>query len=1046
MIRRAGFALLLAFCVAAAVIAAFAATEAGTRFLLARAAALAPGEISWQDARGTLIRGIAMDGISWREGERGLDLSQASVRIDGLALLGGRIVLHDLTLSGLRWRDGGGEPAAGEALTTSPLPDISLRNFSAEDIRLDIGGRETAIDRIALDARLSRGNLIAHNLAVALPGEVAARGDGRISLAPPHALDARIAWSAPTPEPLRPMGAKMSGSALISGDIESIGIENTLNEPFRAESSGDLRPAGEATTLDLLHRWQGLAWSDDRLPPIESREGRLLTRGRADDLALELDARLSVPGRPELTARGAARWRGGTLDIDSFTLAGEPGEIGLSGRIGETSDLSFSIDLGRLDALAPGLEGRIAAVGTLRGPASAPAITARIDGTGLALAGHGAERLSADIAADMAEADGAFTVAIHVAGLMIGERPVDSLSIEIDGSPGDHRGEIVIASDDLNLAASLSGGLRESRWQGRIAHLAVEAPHPVGRWVLGAPAGLAVGRDDLALAESCLDQNGARLCFTAASDDTGSQADLRLTGLSIGRFIPTQSPVRVETEVAAEGTLRRVGTEWSAEIAARAGPGQAILLLEGGPEEIAWQDAELHAGLEDGIWTLAASLGLPGIGQAEGSAVIGPPDDEEARPVTGTLRAGLSDLRLLEAFVPQLQAPEGRIDAALTVSGTLADPAFGGRLTLSDGSALLPDLGIRLQDAEIVAEGDGEALHIAASARSGGGELRAEGRLTAQGGLPALDLHVVGEAFEAARLPDLRVVADADLHLTLAGRDATLSGRVAIPEADIVVRDRGPQAVAVSGDEIIEGVTDAPPRWTIHSRVTATLGEAVHLQGYGLDTRLTGSVLIEDDPGRDTRIQGEIALANGRYSTFGQTLTIERSRIAFLGPPDNPALDIRAVRRVGEITAGIEIGGTLHAPQSRIFSIPPMPESDAMSYLLTGRPLGDASEADIGMLLQAIGSFGIDRTSAAAQDVARAGGLDEFAITGTGEFDQTGLLLGKHISSRLYVRYVIGLFEAGSTLLLRYRLSDSLTLETLSGEQQSVDLIYRKER
>ena len=47
---------------------------------------------------------------------------------------------------------------------------------------------------------------------------------------------------------------------------------------------------------------------------------------------------------------------------------------------------------------------------------------------------------------------------------------------------------------------------------------------------------------------------------------------------------------------------------------------------------------------------------------------------------------------------------------------------------------------------------------------------------------------------------------------------------------------------------------------------------------------------------------------------------------------------------------------------------------------------------------------------------------------------------------KLFVRYVVGLFDQAFTLGMRYQISDKLRLEVESGKTQSVDLIYKIER
>ncbi|MFN2348517.1 MAG: translocation/assembly module TamB domain-containing protein, partial [Thioalkalivibrio sp.] len=92
-------------------------------------------------------------------------------------------------------------------------------------------------------------------------------------------------------------------------------------------------------------------------------------------------------------------------------------------------------------------------------------------------------------------------------------------------------------------------------------------------------------------------------------------------------------------------------------------------------------------------------------------------------------------------------------------------------------------------------------------------------------------------------------------------------------------------------------------------------------------------------------------------------------------------------------------------------------------------------------------AYGMEQGGMMTQQIGQAVGLDEFTLAAEGDLDQSALMMGKQLSSRLYARYAVGLFERASTLMLRYTLTRSLSLETQSsGEAQSMDLIYRLER
>jgi translocation and assembly module TamB len=121
-----------------------------------------------------------------------------------------------------------------------------------------------------------------------------------------------------------------------------------------------------------------------------------------------------------------------------------------------------------------------------------------------------------------------------------------------------------------------------------------------------------------------------------------------------------------------------------------------------------------------------------------------------------------------------------------------------------------------------------------------------------------------------------------------------------------------------------------------------------------------------------------------------------------------------------------------------------MSEADALSWLLFGRPVDDIRESDSNTLQGAALTLGLQQ----ALPVARIGetlGLDTFAIRAT-DVDAGEIMAGKYLSPNVYFRYSYGLFNRIGGILLRYRISDRFSLETRSGEHNSMDLFYTVER
>jgi len=122
-----------------------------------------------------------------------------------------------------------------------------------------------------------------------------------------------------------------------------------------------------------------------------------------------------------------------------------------------------------------------------------------------------------------------------------------------------------------------------------------------------------------------------------------------------------------------------------------------------------------------------------------------------------------------------------------------------------------------------------------------------------------------------------------------------------------------------------------------------------------------------------------------------------------------------------------------------------MADADALSYLVIGRPLNQATESEGGELSGAAVALGLRQATRLTEQIGQAVGLDQLSLTGDGG-ETTALVAGKQINSRLYARYAYGVFSRLGTLVLRYKLSRRVALEAGAGETQSIDVLYSVEK
>ena len=798
--------------------------------------------------------------------------------------------------------------------------------------------------------------------------------------------------------------------------------------------------------------WQdldpGRQWPD--WPGRLSGRARLLLTAEGEVLALEtLTGELRGQA---LSGKGRLSRLAGVPRAEGLELAAGDNRLRVDGRLGRQANLRWQLAARDLSALAPGWSGRLEGQGRVTGSGSRIQLAGELQGEALAGAGVRVGALSGRFEASPGRPDGPVAARFDLQRLQIGGRHFDSARLDLEGTRAAHQARLQAEGPSHRLLLAASGGWQQGGWTGRLAQLDARLPE-AGEWVLEAPVTLAWSPARLRLDAACWRQDPARLCLAPLAADLAlgsGSTGFRLSDWPLAGLAPWLQPgVDLEGSLSADGRLA-----WHAGVL----EGEAA--LQGSPGALHWGEAGVRESLA--FEGLSGTFRIQGDeARAEARLRLGGADRLAVRVdarrqgaawrLDGDAALSLARLDFLAAFVPALSEPRGRVQGRLHIAGTLASPRLQGRLALSEGSARVVPLGIRLADVGLRLEGDARGgYRLAGSLHSGGGRLDVNGRLAppaAGGGVWAGTLRLGGENFLAVDNSEASARVTPDLRLDIQGRELRLGGTVTVPEARLTPQDYE-GAVAPTRDLVrldIEG--DAEPRWRVYSQVRLVLGKDVRFDGFGLKARIDGTLDVSDEPRRATRARGQLEIHDGTYTAYGQDLRIESGRLLYAGGPiDNPALDVRATRKTGDVTAGVQVSGTLQAPEMALFSSPPMAQADALSYLLVGRPLSGASASEGELLAQAAASLGLKGGNLIAERIAGTFGLDELSVTGGNGAADAAVVIGKYLSPKLYISYSVGLFEAVSRFRLRYTLSRRLTLQTEAGTATGADLLWHIER
>ena len=792
--------------------------------------------------------------------------------------------------------------------------------------------------------------------------------------------------------------------------------------------------------------------------------GRLNARGEASGTLapeLRLQTRFTLPpgeleGRP-VTGQGRLRIENRHLadaDID-LNLAGNLARLkGAFGRAGDR--LNWDIDAPALARLNLGLAGRLTSTGSVSGDPAALQIEAAVAASGL--------RLPGDIAADtlnleldlQAAANGAFTGQLDARGVQLAGQRLSTIGARLQGRRDAHTLTLDARLPDWQVTARLAGGLDEQQiWRGKLTQAAAQGPWPMQ---LVAPATLLLSREQQQVSDLALTLAGGRLNVEQFSRQ-GTQLASRgaLANLPLAPLAPLVALLETEPPFT---TDLRVDGDWNL----RAGDsldGQLRLRRQSG--DVRMKDPAQSLGLTALVLDLDAVASrvtahveaasreagqLRADGQAtllrEGAFFTLP----RTAPLAWTAQLDVPDLRLARLFLPVGIRADARLNARFTGSGSLAAPRIDGRIDASQIRFAMPEEGVSITDGTLRLTLADDRVRVQEGVLYG-----QSGRIVVSGEAqlrdPQARLALTFEKFAVTNRSDRRVTISGVSQLAFSQQRLRLEGELRADRARIEIPEAG--RPRLSADVVVVGQPPrektAAQRIPLQLDLKLNLGDDFLFKGAGLDARLGGQLRVFT-VNEILRGEGRIQVVEGRYAAYGQSLAIERGVLSFIGPIDNPGIDVLAVRKTPTVTAGVQVRGTVQRPMVTLYSDPPLPDTEKLSWLVLGHGLDKGGQQEFALLQIAAGALLSQTESVNFQaQLADALHIDTFELrAGEGEdLTSTVVSVGKRLSSRAILRYEQSLDGLSQVVKVLYQLSPRVRFEAQAGQQSSFDVFYTRE-
>lgn len=783
-------------------------------------------------------------------------------------------------------------------------------------------------------------------------------------------------------------------------------------------------------------------------------QGRLLTEG-GWDAAVDGQWRLEgwrgvLRGFP-LTVQGEAHLRDSRLQVRDLALTSGRSTVRLQGETGEAMEFDFLLDSDNLAELWPEATGRVSARGKVSGKVAEPRLAASLTGERIGVGANRADRLALDMDSVLSM-DGRLGATLKAEGVALAGLILDSGQIDVQGTGRTHAVTLQGRGNDLAASLRLKGGVTDQGWQGALDRTALSSSR-FGDWRQDRPAAITLHGDRAAMQPFCLSTTpagtvcveGSWIRATQAWQGRGSATGLPLVLLAdiSGAQWPLEGQLAATVDLTGQqGRLLagRLGASTS-------GMRMRVEGGDGAPQELQWRTSQFEGTYDAGRLraTLASEL-LDGSRlhlEVAQEGVTLPGTDLLTHPLTGSARLQWNNLAPLTALADRMCVFSGALLGTVSVSGTVAAPILAGAIDLDKGQAEIPQLGITLSPLRLTLKGDAGRLRLAASARSGEGDLRAESTLdlTRPEHWRAASLTVTGANFQAADLPGLELRLSPDLRVAMVKDRAEVAGTVVIPRARIATINLE-EGIAPSGDMVIvdDGTGGGPVSagWPLHAVVKVKAGDDVRVDVRGLRGRIAGELEVTVAPNRPQVGKGVLNVRDGSFTIYGRRLTFDVGRLLFAGGPlTNPGIELRSEKKEDGVTAGMVVDGSLARPEVSLYSHPQMAQSAILTRLMESTSLGGSTRKETGFLGEAASMVGLGGVVPYLQGVKELTRIDDIRLE-TGQGDEAlSLVLGSWLTPNFYVSYGKNLLNESGSFNTRYLLGKGFSIKTETGPSQS---------
>jgi translocation and assembly module TamB len=861
---------------------------------------------------------------------------------------------------------------------------------------------------------------------------------------------------------------QISLSAFAASTAQNKSFE--LNQFLLKTLGGQLLTEGKLTVAEYID-WQGNSTISHIDPSVFWPElvadinGVVLTQANNSQgvWKAKLD-KLDINGQWQgypLSASGSVEYhQNDGLQMRVLSLKNADNILLLDGSVSKQQalDIKFTLDATDLSNSLPQLGGALNLSGTLTGSAEQPEVSYALSGSNLAFSEVFVEQAlgNGDIKWNEQKP---IALDLELMGIQGINNQVDSAKIVLRGDASDHQLDLTTSGQSTRVNLSIQGQLDQTFWQGNwltgdikssYANLTLLEPFKIeADWA----------KQQYLIAPHCWRHTDNELCVkkaefkqnTAVWDVTLKEFDV----LSVVRRLmpeipPIQTNSRLNLELSGDWDIEQLP---NANLSASLSPGDWVF-SEQNNLKLTLDQTIVKAQINQK--NMLANINLSGNKMGTLSANIqgqsGVYADPLNRPIQGELLIERFDLATFKALVPQLDVLQGGINGQAKIEGTLGKPSLTGELKLADGALKDESLPVALSAIEQSISLKGQHAEFKGSYKLGKGIGQMDGDVA---WLPAIKghLNISGEELEFDYHSMIKAKVSPNINLKFEPNNLEINGEVTIPYARVKVRELPKGSISPSKDVILvekQAEQEASKQrlaLNVLLNIDPLRSNEVKLDAFGLTTDLQGELRLQNNKS-EIFGSGEVQLVNGRYRAYGQNLIIREGDILFTSSLDRPFLNIEAVRdpdlTSDSVVAGLRVEGAAQNPSVSVFSEPVMEQQQILSYMLTGRGMGQSSgDSQDTILTNALLSLGLGQSENLISKVGNKLGFEDVNLDTLGQGDGTQLSLSGTIAPGVQLRYGVGVFDSISEVAIRYELIPRLYIEAVSGVSNAIDIYYQ---